>query len=96
MAAIVAMVQKHGGEVHILTQRDRKVQRSVDPGLYQQRNLIERLFCKLKHFTRITMRFDNSPETPWPPCSSHHRDYRSELVSPRPSAEWRARSRSRF
>ena len=31
---IVEMVHQHGGEPHIPTQRDRKVQRSVDPGLY--------------------------------------------------------------
>ena len=40
--AIVEMVHQHGGEAHIPTQRDRKIQRSVDPGLYRQRNLIER------------------------------------------------------
>jgi len=56
--AIVEMVRQHGGEAHIPTQRDRKVQRSVDPGLYRQRNLIERFFCKLKHFRRIATRFD--------------------------------------
>jgi len=56
--AIVEMVRRHGGEAHIPTQRDRKVQRSVDPGLYRQRNLIERFFCKLKHFRRIATRFD--------------------------------------
>ena len=56
--AIVEMVQQHGGEAHIPTQRDRTVQRSVDPALYRQRNLIERFFCKLKHFRRIATRFD--------------------------------------
>jgi transposase len=56
--AIVEMVRHHGGEAHIPTQRDRKVQRSVDPSLYRQRNLIERFFCKLKHFRRIATRFD--------------------------------------
>jgi transposase len=56
--AIVEMVRQHGGEAHIPTQRDRKVQRSVDPALYRQRNLIERFFCKLKHFRRVATRFD--------------------------------------
>ena len=56
--AIVEMVRQHGGEAHIPTQRDRKVQRSVDPALYRQRNLIERFFCKLKHFSRVATRFD--------------------------------------
>jgi transposase len=56
--AIVEMVRHHGGEAHIPTLRDRKVQRSVDPSLYRQRNLIERFFCKLKQFRRIATRFD--------------------------------------
>ncbi|MGY4304596.1 transposase [Bradyrhizobium sp. USDA 4369] len=46
------------GQAHIPSQRDRKVQRSVDPRLYRQRNLIERFFCKLKHFRRVATRFD--------------------------------------
>jgi transposase len=56
--AIVDMVHQRGGEAHIPTQRDRKVQRSVDPALYRKRNLIERFFCKLKHFRRVATRFD--------------------------------------
>lgn len=56
--AIIDLVRQRGGEAHIPTQRDRKVQRSVDPRLYRQRNLIERFFCKLKHFRRVATRFD--------------------------------------
>jgi len=37
--AIIDLVRDHGGRPHIPTQRDRKVQRSVDPQLYRQRNL---------------------------------------------------------
>ncbi len=43
---------------HTFRSSDRKVQRSVEPSLYRQRNLIERFFCKLKHFRRIATRFD--------------------------------------
>jgi len=56
--AIIELVREHGGTAHIPTQRDRKVQRSVDPALYRRRNLIERFFCKLKHFRRVATRFD--------------------------------------
>jgi transposase len=56
--AIVDLVSDHGGHAHIPTQKDRKVQRSVDPAIYRQRNQIERFFCKLKHFRRIATRFD--------------------------------------
>src|SRR5690348_16856760 len=56
--ALIDLVESRGGRAHIPTCRDRKVQRSVDPALYRQRNLIERFFNKLKHFRRIATRFD--------------------------------------
>lgn len=55
--AIIDLVRETGGSAHIPTQRDRKVQRSVDRALYRQRNLVERYFCKLKHFRGIATRF---------------------------------------
>lgn len=56
--AVIDLVRSRGGRAHIPTQRDRKVQRSVDPAIYRQRNQVERFFCKLKHFRRIATRFD--------------------------------------
>ena len=56
--AIIDLVRSQGGCAHIPTQRDRKVQRSIDPAIYRQRNQVERFFCKLKHFRRIATRFD--------------------------------------
>jgi len=56
--AVIDLVRARGGQAHIPTQRDRKVQRSVDPAIYRQRNQVERFFCKLKHFRRIATRFD--------------------------------------
>jgi transposase len=55
---LIDLIGQRGGQAHIPTQRDRKVQRSVDPALYRQRNLVERFFCKLKHFRRIATRYD--------------------------------------
>jgi transposase len=55
---LIDLVRERGGEAHIPTQRDRKRQRTVDPGLYRKRNLVERFFCKLKHFRRIATRYD--------------------------------------
>jgi transposase len=46
------------GNAQIPIRRHIKKQRSVDPSLYRQRNLIVRLFNKLKHFRRIAPRFD--------------------------------------
>ena len=56
--AVLDLILSHGSKPHIPTQRDRKVQRSVDAQLYRQRNLVERFFNKLKHFRRIATRFD--------------------------------------
>ncbi len=58
--AIVDLVIDAGGRPHIPTQRDRKIQREVDPALYRQRNLVERYFNKLKHFRRIATRYDKT------------------------------------
>ncbi len=56
--AIIDLVAQTGGCAHIPTQRDRKIQRSVEPTLYRHRNLIERFFAKLKQFRRIATRYD--------------------------------------
>ena len=56
--AVLDLVRERGGCAHIPTQKDRKVQRCVDPAIYRQRNQIERFFCKLKHFRRVATRFD--------------------------------------
>ena len=56
--ALVELVNDRGGHAHIPTQSNVRLQRSVDPDLYRQRNLIERFFNKLKHFRRIATRFD--------------------------------------
>ena len=58
--AIIDLVEQRGGRAHIPTCRDRKVQRSVDRGLYRQRNLVERFFNKMKHFRRIATRYDKT------------------------------------
>lgn len=56
--AILDLVRRLGGEAHIPTQSRVRMQRAVEPTLYRRRNLVERFFCKLKHFRRIATRFD--------------------------------------
>ncbi|MFI5034397.1 MAG: IS5 family transposase [Reyranellales bacterium] len=56
--ATLELIRQAGLRAHIPTPCRRKVQRSVDPAIYRQRNLIERFFNKLKHFRRIATRFD--------------------------------------
>jgi transposase len=55
---LVELARSRGATAHIPTQRDRKVQRSVDRDLYRRRNLVERFFNKIKHFRRVATRFD--------------------------------------
>ncbi|MDF0603418.1 transposase [Psychromarinibacter sp. C21-152] len=42
------------------TQRDRRVQRSVDRALYRKRNLVERFFNKLKNYRKIATRYEKT------------------------------------
>ena len=58
--AIIEMIQQRGGRGHIPTQKDRKQQRSVDPAIYRQRNLVERFFNKLKHFRKVATRYEKT------------------------------------
>lgn len=55
--ALIELARDHGMTAHIPTQRDRKVQRSIDHAVYRRRNLVERFFCKLKHFRGVATRF---------------------------------------
>ena len=55
--AIRNLIARHGSKPHIPTQKNRKVQYSVDPVLYRQRNLVERFFNKLKHYRGIATRY---------------------------------------
>jgi transposase len=34
------------------------VRQIIDRDIYRERNLVERFFCKLKHFRRIATRYD--------------------------------------
>lgn len=55
--AVREPIREHGSIPHIPTQKDRKMQYSVDRALYRQRNLVERFFNKLKHFRGIATRY---------------------------------------
>ena len=38
--------------------KNRKEQRTYDRALYEQRNIVERFFCRIKQFRRIATRYD--------------------------------------
>jgi transposase len=40
--------------------KNRKVQYDYDKAVYKQRNVIERMFCRLKDWQRIATRFDRN------------------------------------
>ncbi len=56
--ALVERIRSRGAQAHIPTQKDRKVQRSVDRTIYRQRNFVERYFNKIKHFRRVATRYE--------------------------------------
>lgn len=56
--ALLDLIRASGAKAHIPSTRQRLVHRSVNKRIYRQRNLVERFFCKLKHFRRCATRFD--------------------------------------
>ncbi len=40
--------------------QNRKIQYEYDKAIYRQRNVIERMFCRLKDWRRIATRFDRN------------------------------------
>jgi transposase len=55
---IVDAVKGMEAEVVIPPRSNRKVARAYDAHLYKERNLIERMYGKLKHFRRVATRYD--------------------------------------
>jgi putative transposase len=55
---LCATIAETGTQIVIPPKRNRKVQRAYDRDLYKERNLIERLFNKLKQFRRVATRYD--------------------------------------
>ncbi len=56
--ALLQLIRASGAQAHIPSTSQRLVHRSVNRRIYRQRNLVERFFCKLKHFRRVATRFD--------------------------------------
>ena len=53
--------------------------------IYRQRNLVERFFCKLKHFRRVATRFDKLARNFLAAVASHQPASGPGIMSPRPS-----------
>jgi transposase len=52
-----------GTEAVIPPRKNRKTQYDYDKAIYKQRNIIERMFCRLKDWRRIATRFDRNLKT---------------------------------
>jgi putative transposase len=55
---VVRRIEEMGAMVVIPSKENRKEKRPLDEVLYKERNWVERLFNKLKHFRRVTTRYD--------------------------------------
>ena len=54
----IETIEASGAEAVIPPRQNRRQQRQYDRELYKERNLVERLFQKLKHFRRIATRYE--------------------------------------
>ena len=57
---LVEAIGQKGAEAVIPPRSHRKTPRNYDRHLYKERNLIERMFNLLKHFLRISTRYDKT------------------------------------
>ena len=60
---IVDAVKAIGSQVVIPPKSNHKAARKYDTFLYKERNIIERMYGKLKHFRRVAIRYDKLAES---------------------------------
>jgi transposase len=58
--AVVAAIERAGGEAVIPSQKNRKVQRAYDRERYKDRNLVERFWAKVKQYRRVATRYEKT------------------------------------
>ena len=56
--ALVEEIESRGAQAVIPTQKNRAVQREVDPHLYAERNVCERFWSKAKQYRRVATRYE--------------------------------------
>ena len=56
--ALIDTITARGAQAVIPPRTNRTAPRDFDRHLYKGRNLVERFFCRLKHFRRIATRYD--------------------------------------
>lgn len=55
-----AWLAGRGTQAVIPSKRNHKVQIAYDLAIYKQRNVIERMFCRIKDWRRVATRFDRN------------------------------------
>ncbi len=58
--ALREWLEARGTQAVIPPRKNRKLQYEYDKTIYKQRNVIERMFCRLKDWRRIATRFDRN------------------------------------
>ena len=58
--ALREWLEARGTQPVIPPRKNRKIQYDYDKAIYKQRNIIERMFCRLKDWRRIATRFDRN------------------------------------
>jgi transposase len=58
--ALREWLDERGTQAVIPSRRNRKIQYAYDKAIDKQRNVIERMFCRLKDWRRIATRFDRN------------------------------------
>jgi transposase len=61
--ALREWLNKRGTQAVIPPRRNRTVQYNDDRNIHKQRNVIERMFCRLKNCRRLATRFDRNIHT---------------------------------
>jgi transposase len=56
--AIRRLIEASGAAPNIPPKANRRWKPCFSPALYRNRNAIERMFCRLKHFRRVATRYD--------------------------------------
>lgn len=59
-AALRDWLEERGTKAVIPPRKNRKRQYEYDSEIYKQRNIIERMFCRIKDWRRIATRFDRN------------------------------------
>jgi len=61
--ALRSWLIERGATPVIPSKSNRKVQIKHDRQFYRQRNVVERMFCRFKHWRRVATRFDRNIKT---------------------------------